>query len=155
MAEVLFYHLTDSPLDAVLPEMLERSLTRGWRVVVRGPREAELNRLDTQLWTYREDSFLPHGRAGGDHDAAQPVLLTDQTDVPNGAKVLMLVDGARVNTGEVNQFDRVCLLFNGYEDSALTAAREDWKAVTAAGLTGVYWAQDSGRWTEKARSSWG
>ncbi|MEO1549569.1 MAG: DNA polymerase III subunit chi [Pseudomonadota bacterium] len=152
MAEVLFYHLTDSPLDTVLPEMLERSLARGWRVVVRGPVAAELNRLDAHLWTYRDDSFLPHGRAGGDHDAAQPVLLTDRAEVPNGAKVLMLVDGARVDPGEVGGFDRVCLIFNGHEEPALIAAREDWKAVTGAGLTGVYWAQDGGRWIEKARA---
>jgi DNA polymerase III subunit chi len=36
MTEVLFYHLQGMSLESVLPPLLEKSLERGWRVVVHG-----------------------------------------------------------------------------------------------------------------------
>lgn len=150
MGEVLFYHLTGSALEQTLPELLERSLDRGWRVVVRAPSEARINALDEHLWRYRQDSFLPHGTRAMGRDADQPVFLTDGDEVPNGANILMLVDGARLQPDEAANFDRVCLIFNGNEPSAVDAARDDWRALAPAGLAGKYWAQDGGRWVEKA-----
>ena len=150
MGEVLFYQLSTSTLERALPEMLERSLSRGWRAVVRTATAARVTVIDEMLWTYDATSFLPHGTDNTGQGASQPVYLTHQDDIPNGAKVLMLVDGARVNPAEVGQFDRVCLIFNSNEPGSLDAAREDWKAVREAGLTGKYWAQDDGRWVEKA-----
>lgn len=152
MAEVLFYQLTERPLDQALPELLEKSLERGWRVLVRGTEAARLERLDTMLWTRRQEDFLPHGRAGGAHDAAQPVLLTTTSENTNRAEILMLVDGARVELDEVSGFTRACVMFDGHDDQQLSAAREDWKAVSDAGMTAQYWAQDDGRWVKKAES---
>ena len=34
MTEILFYHLQRQPIERVLPGMLEKSLERGWRVIV-------------------------------------------------------------------------------------------------------------------------
>ncbi|CAN5687245.1 DNA polymerase III subunit chi [soil metagenome] len=152
MTEVLFYHLTSTPLEASLPEMLERSLERGWRVVLRCGTEEGMARLDAQLWTYRADAFLPHGTAAMGHANAQPILLTCGTQNPNGANVLMLVDGARAGLAEMAGFERVCLIFDGADAGVLEAARADWRAVAAAGMRAKYWAQESGRWVEKAAS---
>ena len=152
MGEVLFYQLTTAPLERSLPELLAKSLERGWKVLVRAGSAARVGALDDMLWTYDDMAFLPHGTKAMDHAAAQPVYLTDGSENPNGASILMLVDGARVDCGEVDGFDRVCLIFNGNEAEAKDAARADWKAVTEAGLTAVYWAQEDGRWVEKARA---
>lgn len=152
MAEVYFYHLTQRPLDQALPELLEKVLERGWKAVVRGRNRARLERLDTVLWTRRDADFLPHGMAGGDHDAEQPVLLTTETDTPNAADILLLVDGARADPAEAAGFARLCLMFDGNNAEELTSARADWKAVTASGLPAQYWAQDDGRWVKKAEA---
>ncbi len=150
MGEVLFYHLTSSLLEQALPDMLERSVERGWRVVIRAPSEVRINALDAYLWRYRQDSFLPHATAAMGHGAEQPIFLTHGTEVPNAANVLMLVDGARLDPAEAANFDRVCLIFNGNEPEAVEAARVDWRALAPAGLSGKYWAQEAGRWSEKA-----
>lgn len=150
MGEVLFYHLSSSPLERTLPELLERCMQRGWRVIVRASAEARVHALDEMLWTYNPASFLPHGTSDMAQNGDQPILLTTLATNPNSATVLMLVDGARVDPNEVDGFERVCLIFNGQEEGALNAAREDWVAVKNAGLKGKYWAQDNGRWVEKA-----
>ena len=61
MTELLFYHLQGQKLEGVLTPLLEKSLERGWRVVVQGASEERIDALDAHLWTYRDDGFLPHG----------------------------------------------------------------------------------------------
>jgi DNA polymerase III subunit chi len=150
--EVLFYHLTASPVEQALPDLLEKALARGWRVLLRCGSEEGMAFLDRHLWTYRDDAFLPHGTAEIGHARRQPVYLTTGAENPNAAEVLMLVMGARPKAAEMAGFTRVCLLFAGADAPAVAAAREDWKAVTAAGRPARYWAQEAGRWTQKARS---
>ena len=153
MAEVFFYHLTRSPLDSALPDLLERVLARGWRALVRGADEKRLQWLDDRLWIGRDEAFLPHGVSGGAGDAQQPVLLTTDKENRNLADVLLLVDGARTDAGEVTGFERVCLMFDGNDADALQGARDDWKTLTEAGLAAQYWAQDGGSWVKKAEKT--
>lgn len=153
MAEILFYRISAAPLEAVLPDLLERSLLRGWRVQVRVGSDAAARFLDERLWTYRDDAFLPHGTdAGGAAVAArQPILITAGKDDPNRADVLMLTLGARAEVDEMARFQRTCLVFDASDADAVDAARADWRAVASAGLPAKYWAQDEdGRWSQKA-----
>ena len=153
MAEVLFYHLTDTSLERTLPDLLERTLARGWRALVRCGSEQGLAALDDHLWTWRDDAFLPHGTRASAHPAREPVYLTLGEENPNRADVLMLVDGARAGVAELAAFARACLIFDGADPAAVEAARRDWRAVRDAGLTAVYWAREDGRWTRKASTA--
>lgn len=149
MTEVLFYHLERASLETVLPGLLEKTLERGWKAVVRAGSRERVEALDGHLWTWRDDSFLPHA-AGGD-GARQPVWLTETEDVPNGADVLFLVDGAAAAPEGLGAFVRCVTIFDGRDEAAVTAARDFWKAVKAAGCEATYWKQaDSGRWEKQA-----
>ncbi|MGR3504176.1 DNA polymerase III subunit chi [Pseudaestuariivita sp.] len=153
MGAAYFYHLTREPLEVALPQLLTRALGAGWKVAVRGTDAAKLDWLDDKLWLGPEERFLPHGRAGGPHDARQPVLLTTEAAAPNGATCVMSVDGAVVGPDEVQALDRVCVLFDGHDAEALEVARGQWKVLTEAGCAAQYWSQDSGRWEKKAESA--
>lgn len=150
MTEVLFYHLQDQPLERVLPGLLERSLERGWRVVVQTATDERAEALDSHLWTYRDDSFLPHGTQRQADAAAQPVLLTVGDDNPNAAKVRFLIDGAGL-PDDAESYERIVLLFDGNDDEAVAAARSHWSQVKERGFDATYWQPDeSGRWVKKA-----
>lgn len=149
MGKAMFYHLTQGPLEATLPMILERSLGAGWQVVVRGTDRARLEWLDEKLWLGPEDGFLPHGLAGGAHDALQPVLLTTAGEV---ADCIIAIDGAEVRAEEVGAAERVCVMFDGHDQSAVAQARVQWKTLTTAGCVAEYWSQESGRWEKKAES---
>src|SRR3954447_13813507 len=92
--EVWFYHLERTGLEQALPELLEKTLKRGWKAVVRAREAQRVGDLDTWLWTYRDDSFLPHAPDDEPGAARQPILLTTGFENPNGAAALFLVDGA-------------------------------------------------------------
>lgn len=150
MGDVYFYHLTERPLEATLPVLVEKALGAGWRVAIRGRSTAELEALDTRLW--QGEGFLPHGLAGGEHDAEQPVLLTTGP-AANDPACVMAIGGADVTPDEVKDLTRVCILFNGADDGAVEGARAQWRTLTSAGVSAKYWAEENGRWTMKAESA--
>ncbi len=135
MTEVLFYHLQRQPLERVLPTLLEKSLERGWRVVVQAASEERVEALDAHLWTYRDDSFLPHGTWRDAEAREQPILLTINDDNPNQASVRFLVDGAAVPS-DAAAYERIVLLFDGDDPEAVAAARARWEEAKAKGFDG-------------------
>jgi DNA polymerase III subunit chi len=151
LAEVLFYHLTRTPLEVTLPDLLAKTRARGWKALVRGGVVARLDWLDQRLWLACGDTDFPaHGLAGGESDADQPVLLCGETGNPNAADILFAVDQAEVAIEEAATFTRVCVIFDGNDEAALTHARRQWKSLTEAGLPAKYWSQEDGGWQVKA-----
>ena len=149
MAEVFFYHLQNQPLERVLPVLLTKCLERGWKVVVQADTPERVRALDDALWTFADESFLPHGTEADGAPEAQPILLTTEDVNPNGAQVRVMVDNAR--SGDLSAYARALVLFDGTNDEALAFERERWKALKAAGHDVTYWQQDEGgRWEKKA-----
>ena len=145
----LFYHVTQAPVEEVLETLLTRALAQGWRVECRGTDPARMDWLDQKLWLGGDESFLPHGLEGGPHDDLQPVLLSTR---PHGAgrQAVMTLDGAEVSAEEVGTHERVWILFDGRDERAVQRARDQWRALTAAGAAAQYWNDESGRWEKKA-----
>lgn len=150
MGAAYFYHLTRTPVEVTLTQLLDKARNAGWRVAVRGTDAKRLDWLDEKLWLGPEEGFLAHGRAGSDFDEEQPILLTEALDCPNGAACVMAVDGAEVTAEDVKTLERVCILFDGNDESALTRARDQWRSLSDAGCNAEYWSQESGSWTKKA-----
>ena len=149
MTEVLFYHLQDMLLENVLPPLLEKSLERGWRVVVQSTSEERADALDAHLWTYRDDSFLPHAPRPAAAAPDQPIVLAVEEGNPNRANVRFLIDNAAL-PADSEAYDRVVLVFNGDDDGALSAARGAWTDCKSRGFEVTYWqADERGRWQRR------
>ncbi|GJD54385.1 DNA polymerase III subunit chi [Methylobacterium dankookense] len=150
MTEILFYHMQRQPLERVLPNLVERSLERGWQAAIQAVSEERLQALDDGLWTYTDESFLPHGTDREPDAGSQPVVLTLRDLNPNGASIRFLVEGADLPP-DAADYARICILFDGTDQDALLRAREQWREAKAAGHVVAYWQQDeSGRWNKKA-----
>ena len=164
MTEVRFYHLQRARLEEVLPVILERCHQRAERVLVLAGSTERVEALAALLWTYRPDSFLPHGTARDGEAARQPIFLTTPEgaisegatpqgdgDNPNSAPVLILSDGAR--HPRIGDFKLVCELFDGHDAAAVAAARSQWKTCKEAGHAVIYFQQaETGKWQETARA---
>ena len=149
MTEVRFYHLQRRTLEQALPKILEKVLERNWRAVVLAGSPERVDALNQHLWTFDPASFLPHGSARDGFADRQPVWLTAEDENPNGATVLVQVDG--VTSGNLAAYDLVCDLFDGNDEEAVMAARDRWKACKAAGHGLTYWQQnDRGGWDKRA-----
>lgn len=145
--QVDFYHLTRAPLERVLPQIAEKVLASGGRLLVVAEDAAARGKLDSALWSYKPESFLPHGQGGGAEDARQPVLIGETAEATNGARNIALADG--VWREEALSFDRA---FHFFDEDAITEARLAWKALAdREGVERNYWKQDeNGRWEKAA-----
>jgi DNA polymerase-3 subunit chi len=146
--EVWFYHLERTGLDQALPELLEKTLQRGWKALVRTPEPNRVEQLDAWLWTYRDDSFLPHAQADQPGAARQPILLTTGAENINGADALFLVDGAEA--GPLEGYARCVVLFDGGDAAQLAGARAQWSRIKASGAPVSYWKQQARGWEKQA-----
>ena len=149
MTEVRFYHLQDDSLEHTLPKLLEKTLERGWRAVVLAGSADRVDALNSALWSYSPECFLPHGTKKDGYPGRQPIWLTEEDENPNGANVLFLVDGS--NSLKIDEYNLCCEVFDGRDDQAVASARKHWKMRTDAGYQLTYWQQtDQGTWEKKA-----
>lgn len=148
MAEIGFYHLLSTSLERALPRLLERAWSQGCRVVVRASSPERVEHLNAVLWNYEEGSFLPHGSARDGNPALQPVWLTDRAENPNGASMIVLVDGLEID--DLDAFVRCADLFDGNDADAVQAARDRWRRARSAGHNLTYWQQTMSGWERKA-----
>lgn len=147
--EVLFYHLTETKVEDALPALLERSLERNWRVAVQTIDDKRSETLDTHLWTFRQDSFLPHGRDTDPFPESQPILLTTGPGNANAATVRFVIDGA--SPPDLEGYERVVFMFDGHDAAQVEDARGHWRTLKGEGHNLSYWQQNrEGRWEKKA-----
>ena len=146
--EVWFYHLERTGLDQALPELLGKTLGRGWRALVRSTQPERLEHLDGWLWSYRDDSFLPHGLGSEPMAERQPVLLTTEAGNANEAQALFLLDDA--DPGDLEGYERCLILFDGADESAVYAARRRWSSLKSRDFPVSYWRQGEKGWQKTA-----
>src|ERR1700761_5914111 len=148
MAEIGFYHLLSMSLERALPKLLERARASDPRVVVRAASSERVEYLNAALWTYDETAFLPHGSVRDGSPAVQPIWLTHHDENPNGASMIVLVDGLEADG--LQGFARCADIFDGTDAVAVAAARGRWRRAREAGHNLSYWQQKASGWERKA-----
>jgi len=140
--QVDFYQLTRDPAEKVLPAIAQRILDNKGRLLIISDDAGQLDAISGALWTARTDSFLAHAKSGEGDDARQPILLSQDTDAPNGAKFVALDDG---NWRAVTEdFERIFYLFPPEQTDN---ARSAWRTL-GDGVERRYWKQDGGKWVQ-------
>ena len=151
MSRVDFYHLQKQTLEQVLPKLLTKAYASGKHVVVKIGTPERVEFINTELWTYSDESFLPHGSKKDGFAAQQPIWLTSEDENPNEAAFLFLVDGAETTEDNISKYERVFNIFDGNSEIALQQSRDLWKRFKSAGNEVYYWQQnETGSWEQKA-----
>lgn len=146
MTDIRFYHLVTTPLERALPQLLERAQAGGFRSVVKVADEQAADEMNTLLWTYNPNSFLPHGSKKDGEPAQQPIYLTEQEENPNNANLLAITDGSIPSSFAA--YERVIDIF---DEAGKDGARLRWKTYKDAGHDLQYWQQnENGGWEQKA-----
>ncbi len=148
MTEIRFYHLNTKTLDQALPDIVQKALSAGHKIVIRAENDVEVERLNTLLWSFRPDSFIPHGSKKDGNAAQQPVWLTAANENPNNANVVIATGGVEIES--LDSITLACDLFDGRSDQNVTAARARWKNYKDAGHALTYWQQTEKGWEQKA-----
>ena len=151
MTRIDFYHLQKSNIKEALPKLLEKAYALGKKILIKVGNEKNVEDFNSHLWSYDEQSFLPHGSKKDGNSSQQPIWLTSQDDNLNDASILFLVDSARTNAENISSFERVINFFDGNNQDDVAWSREFWKQLKSQGHECYYWQQDErGSWQQKA-----
>ena len=151
MCRIDFYHLQKQSLEQVLPKLVEKAYATGTKIKIKIGNEARIEFINTLLWTYNDEAFIPHGSKKDGFAKEQPIWLSSEDDNPNQAQMLFLIDSASMALEKLKTFNRIFNIFDGNDEVALQQARVFWKEVSDAGLEKNYFQQDNtGHWNKKA-----
>jgi DNA polymerase-3 subunit chi len=143
VAQVDFYQLTRDPVERVVPLLAAKAVETGGRLLVVCADAVQRATLSQALWE-RNAAFLANGEAGEQHEARQPVLLADDCKAANGARMVLIADGAWRE--EAANFDRAILLFGSEQ------TEEARRLCIALGSEGhalrIFKQRDDGGWRE-------
>ena len=152
--KVDFWLLSRDPAERVVAMIAERVLAGGERALVVSGEPAQRDAIGQALWDAKPEAFLANGEAGGEHDARQPILISEGCRAANSASACILADGQwrpeALGGGTLDGavFERVFLLF---DDAGRDAARAAWREVSARdGLERSFYEQKDGRWAKIA-----
>lgn len=151
MSRIDFYHLQKQTLDEVLPKLVEKAYGTGAKIKIKIGNEARVEFINSLLWTYNEESFIPHGSKKDGFAKEQPIWLSSEDDNPNQSEMLFLVDGADIDLAQIEKFTRIFNIFDGNNEVSLQQARAFWKSLSTTENEKNYFQQDdNGRWNKKA-----
>lgn len=141
--DILFYHLTQSTLEDILPTLVERALGRFSRVTIQCVSKERRDAIDTRLWVYADEAFIGHGTECDQYPNFQPVFLTTGQENPNDSKIRFLIEGAVCS--DINAYQRLLVLFDGQSDEQLHIVRAQWKKYKMENHNLTYWQQTEDR----------
>ena len=149
MSEIRFYHLQNQKIEQALPGLIKKALDGNFKILVHMEQEAQLKSLDTHLWTYHPDSFLPHGSGKDAYPECQPIWLDTKREGPNTPN--LMIELADLDIDGISGYDLICLMFEDWDANRKSAARSAWKSLKETGEhTLSYWQQtDTGGWEKK------
>ncbi len=129
MPQVDFHILTQAGDDARLRQvclLIEQAQETGQRVYVRAGSDAEAQRLDDLLWTFKDQAFIPHGVTGASTAHTRDVAsIGTQIEAPEGFTQL-LINLQHPLPDTVQQFERICEVVDA-EPLRKQQARERYK----------------------------
>jgi len=136
-----------STLESALPALLNKAVMQG-NVIVQSSTPQNVEALNTHLWAYNPDSFLPHGSEKDGNPEQQPIWLTDRQENPNNANILTLTHGA--TNENIKDYKLCCEMLDGNDQNAVAAARQKWTSYKDQGFDITYWQQGQNGWEKKA-----
>ena len=143
MTRIDFYHLQRAPLEQILPKLCEKAYATGKRIKILLGTSERVEFINSLLWTYSEESFLPHGSKKDGFIEDQPIFISASEENENNAELLILADGAQLDVEYLQNYERVLNIFDGNDDVALNNARSYWKEIKALGGELHYWQQNA------------
>lgn len=143
MTRIDFYHLQKAPLEQILPKLCEKAYATGKRIKILLGNAERVEFINSLLWTYSEESFLPHGSKRDGFAEEQPIFISADETNENNALLLILADGAQIAIEKLDAYERVLNIFDGNDETALNNARAYWKEIKSLGGELHYWQQNA------------
>ena len=124
--KVVFIELAVDRKAKYLCDIVEKAYSSDLRVHIVCGKDAEAEHIDRELWTWKQDTFIPHNLIKKlDSDIIEPVLINSDISFPNEAEFLILYDP--VNEAYLKKYKFVIDFAETYDPEKLKHSRHRYK----------------------------
>ena len=152
LTEIVIYEFANTEPMKALPALVQKCLEQKWKVVIQCESEQIRDDLNSFLWLFEKNSFLPHGTEADGFSNKQPIFLTCINENPNSANAKIAF--GKVDTGEIDsisEFDRYMVVVDSKDKETVKVAGEFFQKLSKSGYQAKYQKQNSnGGWSERA-----
>lgn len=146
MSRIDFYHLTNTNIYKALDNLLEKVSLQKRRVIIRTDSIMVAEEIDEMLWTYNLSKFIPHSIVGDRYSGSSPIHITNESENPNRAEFLFIINIANLSASEMSKFERTFVLFDSNDPEVLQSAQKLWAELANIIIDRHYWTQKTGGW---------
>jgi len=134
MTKIDFYILPESSPQATMLfvcRLIEKAYKQRHRIYIHTEEETIAHQLDEMLWTYRDDSFLPHNLYGEGPEPTPPIQIGINA-TPEQHRDVLINLGQQIPTCHT-QFKRIIEIIAD-DENAKTAGRERYRFYRTTGF---------------------
>ena len=150
MTQIIFYSTAPLQVEKTLFALLEKSLEKGNKSLLLFKDKEKCLSINEQLWTYKQNSFLPHISEDDQiyDNIDVPVYLSTKNENPFKAELLFSIDGFLPDN--IDHFERVIIIID-VNDELLNEKYKNYYLDINKNFEDIvfYKSNDNGKWIEK------
>ncbi len=150
MTQIIFYSTAPLQVEKTLFALLEKSLEKGNKSLLLFKDKEKCLSINEQLWTYKQNSFLPHILEDDQiyDNIDVPVYLSTKNENPFKAELLFSIDGFLPDN--IDHFERVIIIID-VNDKLLNEKYKNYYLDINKNFEDIvfYKSDDNGKWIEK------
>ena len=146
MREIFFYNIESRDFLKDIALLTEKLFKEGIKVLIICPDDDVASIFDNFLWSFREESFIPHIVLERDSVQLETVIISkEQLDIVS-FKALIVFKGSTVATDYCNKFEKTYYFFDDKNDNEKNLARTAWRESIKLGAKCKYWKFEKNKW---------
>jgi DNA polymerase-3 subunit chi len=150
VTQIIFYSTAPLQVEKTLFALLEKSLEKGNKSLLLFKDKEKCLSINEQLWTYKQNSFLPHISEDDQiyDNIDVPVYLSTKNENPFKAELLFSIDGFLPDN--IEHFERVIIIID-VNDELLNEKYKNYYLDINKNFEDIvfYKSDDNGKWIEK------
>ena len=152
LEKAYFYNSSRRNVVADISWLIEKLFKEKNRILVCCKDLETVAVVNTFLWAYKEDGFIPHSMVTKETPTIYPILITTDIHEDYEHDVLLALNGVLIKEKDWRKFSKAYYFFDDQETKEKENAREMWQSFSALNIVCKYWVNKANKWV-LARSS--
>jgi len=146
LQKAFFYNASHRDVVADITWLTENIFKKNNSIVIFCTDQETAKVVDDFLWSYKEDSFLPHALKKHEEVSLNPILVSTDLDEGFEHNVLIALNGVLINEKDWQRFAKIYYFFDDQDMTEKENARSMWKSFSSLDIDCKYWINEKNKW---------
>ena len=146
LEKAFFYKSSHRDVVRDIAWLTESIFKKNNRIVIFCTDQETAEVVDDFIWSYRDDSFIPHSIKKHRETSLDPILVTTDLDGSYEHNVLLALNGVLIKEKDWQRFAKVYYFFDDQDSREKENARAMWKSFSSLAVNCKYWINEKNKW---------